>query len=307
MKQRSLLVLLIVAALVLPLVAAERATFILRNGQRETGTLVGHGRFGHNLIDAQFVLGDMPGGTGDMKEKAFPQEEVVAIDFVEQAPSGQELNRLANAPGQQALAFRDGTVLFGRFENIAHGNTVIFEENGKRREFPTSQVARVYLDLPAARTAMNLPAGNAAGAPGVGTSGSTQGPAEQVEVRSTRQWTDTGIVVRRGDRVTFQASGTVTVARDAQASGPDGNGNYQTRGGRYPVMSAPVGALVGRVGNGRAFGIGTQAGPLTMPASGRLYLGVNDDEHEDNDGSFSVTVIPEKSADQPTGIFRRRR
>jgi hypothetical protein len=62
------------------------------------------------------------------------------------------------------------------------------------------------------------------------------------------------------------------------------------RRAQYPDPSVPVGALIGRVGNGPAFGIGTQTQPLPMPASGRLYLGVNDNELTDNSGSFTVVV-----------------
>jgi len=53
----------------------------------------------------------------------------------------------------------------------------------------------------------------------------------------------------------------------------------------------PVGALIGRVGNnGKPFAIGMQTQPLPMPASGRLFLGVNDNELGDNSGAFTVIV-----------------
>ena len=52
----------------------------------------------------------------------------------------------------------------------------------------------------------------------------------------------------------------------------------------------PVGALLGRIDNRAPFGIGTQTQPLVMPASGRLMLGINDNELGDNSGFFSVVV-----------------
>ena len=58
----------------------------------------------------------------------------------------------------------------------------------------------------------------------------------------------------------------------------------------YPDPSVPVGALIGRIGNGAAFGIGMQTQPLPMPVSGRLMLGVNDDERADNSGFYVVTI-----------------
>ena len=52
-----------------------------------------------------------------------------------------------------------------------------------------------------------------------------------------------------------------------------------------------MGGLIGRVGTGAPFAIGSGSTPITMPAAGRLYLGVNDTNTSDNAGAFSVTVI----------------
>ena len=43
--------------------------------------------------------------------------------------------------------------------------------------------------------------------------------------------------------------------------------------------------------NGAPFPIGTSPQLVTMPANGRLYLGVNDDEFGDNSGAFAVTIV----------------
>jgi hypothetical protein len=52
----------------------------------------------------------------------------------------------------------------------------------------------------------------------------------------------------------------------------------------------PVGALIGKIGNSKPFAIGNQRQALTMPASGRLMLGVNDNEVADNSGAFTVVI-----------------
>ena len=57
-----------------------------------------------------------------------------------------------------------------------------------------------------------------------------------------------------------------------------------------PIRRVPVGALIGKIGNGAPFAIGMQTQPLPMPASGRLMLGVNDNELADNSGFYTVTV-----------------
>jgi hypothetical protein len=61
-------------------------------------------------------------------------------------------------------------------------------------------------------------------------------------------------------------------------------------GGKYAVSNAPAGALIARIGNGAAFLIGGNNQPITMPANGRLSLGVNDDHFADNSGTYSVSI-----------------
>ena len=96
--------------------------------------------------------------------------------------------------------------------------------------------------------------------------------------------------VNAGDRVVFNAIGRIQFGQGAgQTSDP--NGNPAERRATYPDPTVPVGALLGNVGNSAPFAIGMQTQPLVMPASGRLMLGVNDNELNDNSGFYSVTVI----------------
>ena len=72
-------------------------------------------------------------------------------------------------------------------------------------------------------------------------------------------------------------------------TGPDGDKNMPARAG-YPVRMMPVGGLIARVGNGAPFAIGSTGSPVTMPAGGRLVLGVNDDDYRDNPGGYDVNL-----------------
>jgi hypothetical protein len=119
-----------------------------------------------------------------------------------------------------------------------------------------------------------------------------------ISVPGTSRGTDTGIDVRSGDQVTFTASGTVNAGRRTGQVGPDG-GRTGVLGtiigiGTRPVPTAGPGALIGyiRTSDGQqtqAFLIGSQL-TLTVPADGRLYLLINDDDSSDNSGSFSVRI-----------------
>ena len=56
-----------------------------------------------------------------------------------------------------------------------------------------------------------------------------------------------------------------------------------------PIPQAFAGALIGRIDSGQPFGIGNQTS-IVIPASGLLYLGVNDDNVGDNTGQFQVAI-----------------
>ncbi len=47
-------------------------------------------------------------------------------------------------------------------------------------------------------------------------------------------------------------------------------------------------SLVGRIGDGQPFLIGT--GPVTVTGAGELYLAFNDGNYTDNHGSFTATL-----------------
>jgi hypothetical protein len=115
--------------------------------------------------------------------------------------------------------------------------------------------------------------------------------AGSIRVRASLPWTDSRIMVRRGQRVSFEAVGRVFYSLDEGAvAGPEGVDNGRANRRQFPVRALGVCALIGRVGNGAPFPIGADSRPIMMPAGGRLYLGVNDSEFSDNAGFFRVRV-----------------
>jgi hypothetical protein len=123
-----------------------------------------------------------------------------------------------------------------------------------------------------------------------------RGGERTVEVPGNSRGTDAGIDVRAGDQITFSASGTVVAGQRAGSVGPEGKSSSGFGGiiSARPVPSAGVGALIGYIRMsdgqaGQAFFIGTQL-TYTVPADGRLYLAINDDNYNDNSGSFTVRI-----------------
>jgi hypothetical protein len=128
-----------------------------------------------------------------------------------------------------------------------------------------------------------------------GAGGNFESGANRViTVPGDSQGTDTGLELRRGDRVMINATGSVvTNLRVGPVSAEGRSESYSIRQ-NYPVTDVGGGALVGymQTRNGqrsRPFYIGSQ-NTFTAPADGRLYLMVNDDDYRDNSGSFSVRL-----------------
>lgn len=111
-----------------------------------------------------------------------------------------------------------------------------------------------------------------------------------IAVRADVPWTDTGSPVFKGERIKFTPSGQVRWGADADMlCGPDGSQRMKSNT-TFPVQNMPVGALVGKVGNGRAFPIGSGPQPLVIPENGELFLGINDSVYQDNAGGFRVQI-----------------
>ena len=269
---------LVACAGVYAFAAAERANFILTNGERKSGIVAFHGGANENLINGELNLAQ-----DNAKDLHFPESQVAIIDFGGGRPSTEELAQLS---GGHMLVLRDGSSQHGHFVNMIGGDTLLWDTaGGQRQQFALRDVRRIYLNPDSARTVFDYHAtGNNAAA--VATSGQV---GTSVRVNANQAWTDTGITVNAGDRVAFNASGQIAFGRGAgQTSDP--NGNPAERRANYPDPTVPVGALIGRIGNGAPFAIGMQTQPLAMPASGRLMLGVNDNELNDNSGFYTVTV-----------------
>lgn len=280
MIRRLLAISLLTAATAVVTVAAERATFVLTNGQRVSGELTYKG-----------------GTVYTLDGRDYPSDEVAVIDFVGGEPPLAELQRLpahvTREHERDLFVMRDGTIVQGKLYHIASdGTSVSFDPLGTtgvgdRRTVPSSQMARIYINAPKARavyaSVLNAPA------PPVATSGVVPGSGAGITVQANQPWTDTGITVRRGQRLTFTTTGQIQIGADRSA-GPDGGGPVEGVRTGFPVPEMGTGGLIFRIGNSRAYPIGSNSQPIPMPANGRLFLGINDDHFADNAGSFSVVV-----------------
>jgi len=109
-------------------------------------------------------------------------------------------------------------------------------------------------------------------------------------VPANQQWTPTGIRVNFGDKLQLQISGQITLRPNdpKDVAIPQGS-LLQRRAPNAPMPEVLAGALIGRIDGGKPFGIGNLSSILA-PASGQLYLGINDDVVSDNSGQFTVAI-----------------
>ena len=110
-----------------------------------------------------------------------------------------------------------------------------------------------------------------------------------VDVAAKREWTSTGVIVKRGDRIRITATGTVTLDPAAQqTSGPEG---IDLADARKLMTDRPTGALIGVIGadNDDFIFIGRSA-EFTATRDGLLFLSANEGTLSDNSGAFKATI-----------------
>jgi hypothetical protein len=260
------------------------ATVLMRSGERVTGNL--------EALDGGILF--VRASRDDQRK--LPFAEVALIDMVGGA-QGLPETELREARGAEHLLLeRSGNSMKGRLLDVEGGRgtsegtaaklTFVFRtQGGEERRLPTDGVARVYLgnfsgEAPAATPPPSTDSDLPPLVPGA------------VRVAARQRWVDSGVTVLQNQTVTFAASGEVRLSADQQDTAVPGGSKQGRRAPNAPLPGTLAGALIGRVGNSQPFGIGDQTAPLRMPAAGRLYLSVNDDELSDNSGAFQVTVSP---------------
>lgn len=244
--------------------AQTSATLTLRSGEKVNGDLIDLGGVGYTVK----VNGN---------ERQIAQHDVAVIDF-----TGGNMSEAdwAKFTGTSQVILRNGQTIDGSLYDIGGLNPLrltIRTSNGER-EVSSNEVARIVMARP----------DNVA----TGTSGvaATPAVAGAITVHANQPWTNTGITVKKGQRVTFTTSGEVQLSDNPNDIATADGAKDQRHAANAPIRQVSAGALIARVGNGAPFPIGSNNQAITMPANGVLYLGINDDGFPDNRGNFQVVV-----------------
>lgn len=254
----------------------DRATVQMRDGTRVEGRI-------EELAQGTLFL-----RVTQDDQRRIPVSNIALIDRKGGAAGLPETEIREARNAEHLLLLADGSSVKGQLVQIVGGEgsgvsgarAYTFRTSaGEQRSYSQGQVSRIYLGMyPFEATVRSAEA--AVAQPYV--------PAGGIRVPASSSWVATGITVRKGEIVTFEATGEVRLSNDA-SDRAQAAGTSRTAG-LAPLPSVNAGALIGRVGgNGRPFGIGDQAS-VPMPEAGMLYLAVNDDERADNSGEFIVVA-----------------
>jgi hypothetical protein len=245
--------------------AQENATLTLRNGDKITGQLVDLGGVGFTVK----VNG---------AERNIPTNDVAVIDFAGGTMTDADWNKVNG--GDQVVWLKSGETVNGQLYDIS-GTTplkITFKTASGERQFSSNEIGRIVLARPASAVATS------------GTANLQAPTGNGISVSARQPWTATGTMVSKGETLNFNATGEIQLSTDTN----DIASAYGAKSGRKasnsPLPQVLAGALIGRIGtNGQPFAIGTGV-PVTMPAAGQLFLGINDDGFDDNQGEFRVDI-----------------
>jgi hypothetical protein len=269
---------------------AQSGTVVMRNGDRVQAEVRDMGQNFSLRVNGQ--------------PRQVPIGDIVLIDFAGNGRdiSSDELSRANAANGY--IVMRNGETFNASLKDLTGDPLIAIFTNGRRTNL--GEVARIYLgpvsNVPGFPQAANDPTvaptdpdTRRFGRRGRGRDAYQQrsaapANARSVVVPSNVQWTNTGFNVSRGQYLRFEPSGEIRLSTNGEDIARPAGALSARHADRATIPTIPVGALIGRVGNGQPFSIGDTTNAFDMPDSGRLFLGVNDDHVADNSGNYVVRV-----------------
>ena len=210
----------------------------------------------------------------------------------------------------QVIGFKDQqfTILIGANSRGRRGQTTVYVEDVESIEFDSSTGVQTASDDSTARnnpppTRPSVPDTSDSNSRTVDTSPVSSASSHtptfftiKVGVRAdaaNNGWTNSGLVVRKGQRLRISASGRVSLGR-GRFSTPAGLATVQD--GEKLMRNEATGALIAVIGDDNDDFI--LVGPrrdFVAQRDGVLFLGVNEGDLADNTGSYDIVIEAEAS------------
>ena len=264
-------------------------TIRLKDGSIIKGTITG-------FADGRFTVAIGEGSR--RRELTLSAEEIASIDFDTRSPANSTSAR-ANQTNSDSKILPVSTKPAPKVQvtdNVKPQPAATETDSGKTP--PKVTVTDNVKSQPPVQT-RNNPSNTTASKPAVRTqpnsSGTNTGSAKAVSFsvrvladNTANGWTNSGFVVKKGQRIRITGSGTVSLGKGHTTS-PSGLADLEDPD--KLLKSVPTGALLAVIGddNNDFIYIG-ESREFTAGRDGALYLGVNEGNLSDNSGAFDVRV-----------------
>ena len=235
---------------------AQSATVVMRNGDRVRADVIDMGR--------DFTL-NVNGQT-----RQVPIGDIVLIDFAGDGRNvtADEVSKVNSANGGYVV-MRNGEQFNASLQDFTGKPLIAVFSNGRRSNI--GDVARIYLgsvsNVPGFPTqsasnpsvAPNPPMpdrpaewrGRGRGRDPYANRSTAPPDARSVVVPSNVQWTNTGFNVSRGQYLRFEPSGEIRLSTNGEDIARAAGALSFRHADKATIPSIPVGALIGRIGNGQ--------------------------------------------------------
>jgi hypothetical protein len=212
------------------------------------------------------------------------------------------------------VRLKDGSIIKGKIVSFDAGKfVVVMGEGSRRRElsFAAAEVESIRFDEPSGapslanstRTAAYepvpknepavIPAARPVDPDPATASTDKMKPIEwRIKVLADNTgngWTNTGWVVKKGQRIRIEGDGKISLGRN-QTSSPSGVPSVEDQ--QKLLKNVATGALIAVIGddNNEFIYIGAER-EFTATRDGALFLGINEGYLDDNSGSYTVKVV----------------
>jgi hypothetical protein len=213
------------------------------------------------------------------------------------------------------IRLKDGSIIKGRIVSFGSGKFVVAMGEGSRRReltFMASEIESIQFDAQETSTAASTvnqnasyeqkPETKAAANTPIKTPPSSGEKIKPIEWRvkvladnTANGWTNTGWVVKKGQRIKVSGEGTVSLGK-GKSSPPSGTPSVVDE--QKLLKNVPTGALVAVIGddNNDFIYVGAER-EFVATRDGALFLGINEGNIDDNSGFFTVSIqiIPDDS------------
>jgi hypothetical protein len=216
------------------------------------------------------------------------------------------------------IRLKDGSIIKGKITAFGGGKfTVVMGEGSRRKEltFFANEIESIVFDEPTTKPQLTTPTRTTvskqpettdpqlarvvltSGTRGPSTSQSTQPTTSMKPVgwnikvladNTANGWTNTGWVVKKGQRIRISGDGKVSLGKN-KSSSPSGEPDIEDA--QKLLKNVATGALIAVIGddNNEFIYIGSER-EFTATRDGALFLGINEGYLDDNTGSYNVKV-----------------